>query len=147
LEPISQFMKQDHGLCDECFVAAEEAAHRADWDACATGWRRFRTALLHHFSMEESVLFPAFETATGMTTGPTRVMRAEHEQMRGLLEIMEAAVARREGPGFLGHAEALLILMQQHNLKEESVLYPMTDRALGPQREALIGAMRAIARD
>ena len=41
--------------------------------------------MLRHFEMEEAVLFPAFEEATGMTQGPTMVMHAEHVQMKGVL--------------------------------------------------------------
>jgi len=41
--------------------------------------------------MEEEVLFPAFETRTGNTMGPTYVMRTEHEQIRALLQVMARA--------------------------------------------------------
>ncbi|TRZ68118.1 MAG: hemerythrin domain-containing protein, partial [Rhodocyclaceae bacterium] len=34
-------------------------------------------------------------------------------------------------------AETLLILMQQHNMKEENILYPMCDQALAAQVEQL----------
>jgi hypothetical protein len=37
------------------------------------------------------------------------------------------------------------MLMQQHNLKEEGMLYPMSDQALAANREDLIREMGAIA--
>jgi hemerythrin-like domain-containing protein len=49
--------------------------------------------MLHHFGVEESVLFPRFEQSTGMYRGPTQVMRGEHVQMRQLLAAAEAALA------------------------------------------------------
>ncbi len=58
-------------------------------------------------------------------------MRLEHAQMRPLLAQLEAACAARDGDGYAGAAETLLILMQQHNMKEENILYPMCDQALG----------------
>lgn len=73
-------------------------------------------------------MFPAFEAATGMTQGPTQVMRMEHRQMRGLMAQMQQAWAERDGEAFAGAAETLLILMQQHNMKEENILYPMCDQ-------------------
>jgi len=35
--------------------------------------------------------------------------------------------------------ETMVILMQQHNMKEEGILYPMIDSQMGPDVEALIG--------
>ncbi len=69
------------------------------------------------------MLFPAFEQATGMTMGPTRVMRMEHEQMRGLLSQM--AMAATDIDALVEHGDTLLMLTQQHNMKEEGMLYPM----------------------
>ncbi len=57
-------------------------------------------------------------------------MRMEHAQMRSLLDQMDAAMAVRDAVGLSGTAETLLIMMQQHNLKEQHILYPMCDRAL-----------------
>jgi DUF438 domain-containing protein len=58
-------------------------------------------------------------------------MRGEHRQMRDLLAQMKLALDERDGEGFGGAAETLLIMMQQHNMKEENILYPMCDNALG----------------
>jgi hemerythrin-like domain-containing protein len=58
-------------------------------------------------------------------------MRMEHGQMRGLLVQMAANLAVRDAEDFGGNAETLLILMQQHNIKEENILYPLCDRTLG----------------
>ena len=122
---------QHHKHCDELFAQAEDACAGGDW---ATGEKAF-TLLLDqletHFTSEEELLFPAFETATGMTSGPTEVMRGEHRQMRDLLGQMKGALASKDSDAFGGAAETLLILMQQHNMKEENILYPMCDNALG----------------
>jgi hemerythrin-like domain-containing protein len=91
--------------------------------------------------MEERVLFPGFEAKTGQTMGPTQVMRAEHVQMRDLMGQMQAALAAEHEDTYLGLSETLNMLMQQHNLKEENVLYPMADRVLAAERDGLIGRM------
>ena len=142
MESFSRFMADDHRACDDLFVEAENAAHAGDWDACRMAWSRFSAALLHHFAMEETVLFPAFEQATGMARGPTGVMRQEHDQMRELLARGEKALCRENSGAFLGSSETLLVVMQQHNLKEENVLYPMADRVLAGERDGLLDAMR-----
>jgi iron-sulfur cluster repair protein YtfE (RIC family) len=122
---------QHHKHCDEIFADAEEACGKGDWAAGAAAFELLQEQLETHFASEEELLFPAFEAATGMTSGPTEVMRGEHRQMRDLLAQMQGAVESRDGDAFGGAAETLLILMQQHNMKEENILYPMCDNALG----------------
>jgi iron-sulfur cluster repair protein YtfE (RIC family) len=122
---------QHHKHCDEIFANAEEACASGDWDTGEKAFALLVDQLEAHFRSEEEVLFPAFENATGMTSGPTEVMRGEHRQMRDLLAQMRDALAARDGEVFDGGAETLLILMQQHNMKEENILYPMCDSALG----------------
>lgn len=141
MDTISRFMTRDHRVCDDLFTAAENAAGKSDWTACAQNFGKFHDAMEHHFAMEEQVLFPAFEAQTGMTLGPTQVMRSEHVQMREALKRMADAVARQNADAYLGESETLLILMQQHNIKEESVLYPMSEQALGIRQAELIATM------
>jgi DUF438 domain-containing protein len=122
---------QHHKHCDEIFADAEEACGKGDWTVGAVAFELLRGQLETHFSSEEELLFPAFEEATGMTSGPTEVMRGEHRQMRDLLTQMQEAIDSRDSDAFGGAAETLLILMQQHNMKEENILYPMCDDHLG----------------
>lgn len=127
---LTEPLRHHHRHCDELFVDAEAAANAGDWSRCAEVFGRFSTELERHFTTEEQILFPAFENATGMTGGPTQVMRMEHGQMRGLLEQMAEASQSRQSEQFCGAGETLLILMQQHNFKEENILYPMCDQRL-----------------
>ncbi|RDE24559.1 hemerythrin domain-containing protein [Motiliproteus coralliicola] len=127
---ISEFMTSDHRRCDEFFNQAEEAVSQGKWDEAQQGWSEFQQAIEHHFSMEEQVLFPAFEQATGSTAGPTSVMRMEHDQMRQLFAQVGQALGAKDADTLLGASETLMILMQQHNMKEEQILYPMSMRAL-----------------
>ena len=122
---------EHHKHCDEIFADAEAACGSGDWTAGEKAFSLLREQLETHFGSEEELLFPAFETATGMTSGPTEVMRGEHRQMRDLLAQMQGALSARDSDAFGGAAETLLILMQQHNMKEENILYPMCDNALG----------------
>lgn len=144
MSTILDFMGGDHHACDDLFAAAEAAAAQKNWDSARSLFERFQAALAHHLAMEEEVLFPAFEARTGMSMGPTQVMRMEHEQMRGLLQEMASAVANADQGRYLGLSETLNMLMQQHNLKEENVLYPMTDQVLAGERDSLIRSMQAI---
>ena len=128
---ITDFLSHDHRACDQLFAEAEAAASRRDWATAQKVTRRFLDAMDHHFRMEEEVLFPRFEEATGMHGGPPQMMRFEHQQMRGLFEDLAQAVAKGDDAAYLGTSETLLVMMQQHNMKEENILYPMCDNALG----------------
>jgi len=127
---IKQFMAQDHRDCDQLFAKAENAASKEDWETASQAFNEFIQAMERHLGIEEQTLFPAFEEATGIVTGPTEMMRMEHEQMRTLFSEMKAAMEHRDSDNYLGEAETLLILMQQHNMKEEQILYNIMDQRL-----------------
>jgi iron-sulfur cluster repair protein YtfE (RIC family) len=122
-----------HKHCDELFADAEAVVASKDWERARPLVARFRAELDTHFCTEEEVLFPAFEAVTGMVGGPTQMMRFEHAQMRDLMDQMVGAVSGGDANTFAGVAETLLIFMQQHNMKEENILYPMCDRSLAAQ--------------
>jgi hemerythrin-like domain-containing protein len=133
----TQVLPDHHRHCDDLFVAAENAVQRRDWALAEREFAHFRAQMDAHFVAEEETLFPAFEDATGSRGGPTEMMRYEHDQMRDLLGQLDAACKARDGKTYAGVSETLLTLMQQHNMKEEHILYPMCDRALGDRADAM----------
>lgn len=141
---VAEFLAAEHRQCDDEFAAAEQAAYAADLTACRLHFQQFQAAMDRHFRKEEDALFPAFEQATGSTMGPTRVMRLEHQQIRDALAEMSNALANSDLEEYLGQAETLLILTQQHNIKEEQILYPMCDDILGTAAESMIQAMQKL---
>lgn len=143
MNTIAEIMSADHNSCDNEFALAEQAALANNWSEAETAFNAFRNDMAHHFKMEEEVLFPTL-IAAGGPSGPVQVMRMEHTQIRGLLEQMAAAVAYKDAEEYGGLSETLLIVMQQHNHKEEQILYPMADQILAAEREALFERMRAI---
>ena len=135
---IRSFMTDDHRRCDDLFAEAEQAVAKNDFSLARVAFGHFRSAVLAHFDTEEKTLFPTFEAKTGMSMGPTQVMRMEHAQMRSLLDEVEDALNAGEAEDYLGQAETLLIMMQQHNMKEENILYPMCDQHLSAELPAVL---------
>jgi len=127
---LVDYFTRGHRDIDARWVEVEAAADRADLEAVGTAWRGFEALLREHLEMEEQVLFPAFEHATGMAAGPTQVMRGEHAQMRGLLDQMGGTLRAGDVQELVDQGDTLLMLIQQHNSKEEGMLYPMSERAL-----------------
>ncbi|MCL2346191.1 MAG: hemerythrin domain-containing protein [Desulfobulbus sp.] len=129
---LTQILEDHHSRCDDSFAAAEAAVQGKRWQEATAHYQAFHAGMESHFSAEETLLFPTFESATGESGGPTQVMRGEHTQMRALLAAMAEAIEARDADEYAGQAETLLIMMQQHNLKEENILYPMCDSAIPP---------------
>lgn len=147
METIRELLSGDHRRCDDFFANAERAVDSGDWTRVAAAFSRFAEAMAGHFRAEEEELFPAFEERTGMRSGPTQVMRMEHAQMRELIEAMRQAIESRDAGDYSGYAETLLIMMQQHNMKEENVLYPMCDQHLSDRLGALRPSLAALLPD
>ena len=143
MRAITDFMANHHRCCDGLLVAVEQAVVSGAWERARTEFARFQAAMRHHFTAEESLLFPLFEQSTGMYRGPTQVMREEHGQMRQLLAGVASALDARDGEDYAGSVETLLIMMQQHNIKEENVLYPMCDQHLADQVDALLPGLQS----
>jgi len=140
---ISEFMEADHRRCDALFAAAEEAAQGGDLAAMRERFAALLLGMRRHFEMEEQCLFPEFDGRMGHRgQGPTAVMREEHAQMRGLLDQMALAAEEGDPETLAGTGETLLILMEQHNFKEEEMLYAMMDQVCG--RDATSILQRAI---
>ena len=127
---LATHFTDDHRACDTAWAAVEGAEDPAE---IAARFKSFDALMRRHLAWEEDVIFPAFEEATGMTGGPTAVMRHEHTQMRAVLDEMSSALEAGDTDLLLDHGDTLLMLIQQHNPKEEQILYPMADRVLGGQ--------------
>ncbi|GIZ51690.1 hemerythrin domain-containing protein [Noviherbaspirillum aridicola] len=145
MNSITSYLENGHDECDTLFAAAETGVARSQWAQAQTRLDEFAALLERHFGMEEDILFPALESTTGPGFGPTMVMRQEHAQIRALLDDMNAALGARDRELFLGLSETFNLLLQQHNMKEEGVLYPLADRQLAGESAQLIDAMQAIA--
>jgi iron-sulfur cluster repair protein YtfE (RIC family) len=141
MQTIAKFMSAGHHACDEAFAIAEQAALSNNWSDAETAYNKFRTELAKHFRMEEDKLFPML-ISVGGPAGPVQIMRMEHEQMNTLIEQMTGAMVQQDAQGYGGLSETLLIVMQQHNLKEEQMLYPIADHFLAAQRETLLDSMQ-----
>ncbi len=139
---IVQYLTEEHRRCDEVYAQAEQAVLDEDWDRANRLFKEFKEKTLLHFRKEEDILFPEFEEKTGIVMGPTQVMRHEHAQAKDLLEKLEKALETKNKEEFLSAGESLMILIQQHNMKEEQILYPMSDQHLSS--EEMVEKMSAL---
>ena len=138
---IRDYLEREHRVCDKRFANTEACIAHADWEGAAHEFAQFRQLFERHLQREELVLFPHLERTFGGAVGPTSAMRSEHRQQRALIAFMVDAVAARAEDAFFDLADTLCLLMHQHSLKEESVLYPMAARLFGDQTSTLLAKM------
>ncbi|AAP86013.1 Hemerythrin-like domain-containing protein (plasmid) [Cupriavidus necator H16] len=131
---------QQHRGCDDALGQLETALRGGDWDLIAGALARLEAELSGNFEAEESRLFPAFERAIGFAGGPTSVMRHEHEEVRVLLDNAREWLELRDGNALAAEIDTLVVLLQQHNVKEENVLFPMC-RAQVPDLDAVLAGI------
>jgi hemerythrin-like domain-containing protein len=140
----TDLLSGEHRVIEQVLACLERLA-----DGCAGGGRLdgasarkalefFRHFADHcHHGKEEEHLFPMLE-AHGFVreSGPTGVMRTEHEQgrlhLRGMAESLDGAAAGEAAAvrSFLLHARAYSTLLRQHIHKEDHILFPLANRAL-----------------
>ena len=143
MEPINDHMMHDHREIDAIFARSRAAAGLSDWAGLARDGVTFLARIGRHIELEEDLLFPTFDETTGMSGGgPTETMRSEHAEMQPMFARMRAAIEGRDSAQYLQVAQTLHELLQQHNLKEEQMMYPMLDRALGPDAVAMVAELK-----
>jgi hemerythrin-like domain-containing protein len=99
-----------------------------------------------HHVKEEDVLFKALlQNQGGMHCNPIPVMLMEHDEGRNYVKGMEAALKEGDKRNLLENARGYCYLLQQHIYKEDNILYPMAEEALGEaDKQQVDEAYRAV---
>ena len=121
---LHEYLIAAHRRCRLLFGEVRHLVDQADWAAALRHCRAFCVELDGHFTDEEEIVYPLFEQATAMPSGPTEVMRYEHDQLRELMEALYQAIAAADLRQCQQLADNLQHQLQQHNVKEERILYP-----------------------
>jgi len=141
---VTETLAWDHDRLDELEKQAFHLLAGGDRAAAQAAWSEFTVGLRRHIRFEEELLFPAFEERLGVSraAGPTAVMCAEHREIERIIGAIGQALAGGEPP--LPLRSTLHRVLGEHNLKEERMLYPATDKALDPEeRDALVARIQA----
>lgn len=147
---VGEYLGWDHRRLESIFSTTEQHVASGAFGEAGARFAEFSCGLKRHILMEEGILFPAFERATGMSGGgPTAVMRAEHVEIKRLLDEIASAIRDSRADRFTDAARGLHSVLGEHNMKEEQILYPMSDQAAGGERERddLVKQMQAVSED
>ena len=142
---INSFMTKEHRKCDDVFANLESVIDSGDFENAKKVFEEFRNDMLTHFKQEETVMFAEFNSCSGGGCNPTSVMLAEHDQMRITMDQIKTALENGDKNRALGLCENLLFIMQQHNMKEEQIMYNLADNAL--ESDDIIEKMKAVSRE
>lgn len=141
---VTEYLEDDHRRLDALLADVARLADSGTHAEALIRFREFACGLNRHIDAEEQVLFPAFERMTGAVSGPTVVMRAEHLEIRRCIERAATVLEEQDATLAMDAVEALTEVLSLHNMKEEQILYPMTDRAVSAlERENLVRQMQA----
>lgn len=122
---VSEYLSADHKRLDALFHGLLDAIVKGkDIEHQQSLFHLFKSGLLRHLHWEEKILFPVFDDLTGLRSGPTRLLRAEHAE----IELMIIEVEKHMDNGFdTDYLIALSHFIESHNEKEEKILYPAID--------------------
>lgn len=127
-------LEHDHHRIDEGF--ARFAASLGGSDVDRDAYDDAATALRHHIYIEEVHHFPVVRAAGLM--GPILVMLREHGEIWDLLDGIAAALDASRVDEARSLWPQLADVLEQHNMKEERIVYPAGDEALPPEVAAAI---------
>jgi uncharacterized protein (DUF2249 family)/hemerythrin-like domain-containing protein len=128
---VTGYLQADHARLDAIAEETQGFIGTGSFAEARASFGEFVCGLSWHIDAEERVLFPAFEAAANTPQGPTTVMRGEHVEIRAHMQRVTAALGAENAASAEDAFQSLIGLLGTHNMKEERMLYPMTDRALG----------------
>lgn len=127
---LSSALEREHREIDgeiDAFLAGLDS-DGADFERLATAL----AALRRHIYLEEAILFPPIRD--GGLVMPIFVMLREHGELWSTMETLAKLSVPGADPGQLRQAcRELLAQLEQHNQKEEPVIYPHADTGLPDQ--------------
>ena len=129
---LYEFFAQDHRRLENLLDKATSASNGYDM----TAYSHFRSGLLRHIKMEETILFPAAQKARGGV--PLEIaakLRLDHGALTALMVPSPSPII----------INALRAILEGHDLIEEqpSGMYDRLEELTGPQIEELVARARA----
>jgi len=131
--PIYRFLAEDHDRLDELFRQALADPSRIDTRAYA----QFRSGLLHHIRMEETVLLPAaLRLQGGRPLAIAERIRLDHGALTALMV----------PPPDRSVINTLRAILQVHNALEEQEggMYHVCEQLAGEEAESLLRQLKDV---
>lgn len=131
--PIYRLLAEDHDRLDRLFERASADLNAVDTDAYA----QFRSGLLHHIRMEETVLLPAAQRLQGGRPLPiAERIRLDHGALTALMV----------PPPDRAILDTIRSILQVHNALEEQEggVYHVCEQLAGEEGESLLRQLQGV---
>jgi hemerythrin-like domain-containing protein len=149
-ERATEVLSEEHRVIERVLAVVEKLTH-APVEGSLQSWRlaldfiRNFADQCHHLK-EEKLLFPSMEEhGVPREGGPIGMMLAEHEEGRGYVRSMLAALTLIEAKNqaangaLIENATAYLRLLREHIQKEDEILFKIADDVISPdEHKALL---------
>lgn len=137
VDSVTAYLTADHDRLRAILAEVFQELDAGRPETASERFAEFHHVLTRHIRIEEELVFPFFDLRSGMSGGPTAVMRDEHRAIEHALTRMDTALAASDEGGFRAGVDELRQVLGDHNEREERVLYPMTDRMLSDAERAV----------
>jgi len=135
---ILEFMSEDHDRLDNK-IKMYSTEKLVNVERAEGIFILFKSELERHIIWEEDILFPIFESKTGIKDGgPTSVMKMEHIQIKNHLQEIKRKLHAKNIQDPCKEEVALFKVLESHNQKEENILYPEIDNLTSEQEKELM---------
>ncbi len=115
----------------ECLALEKGKELRADFFKKAIQFIREYADQFHHKKEEDILFIELCKESIDMHCNPTYQMRHEHDLGRGFVKEMEEGLKEGDIPKIIYGANNYIQLIREHIYKEDNILYPMAEEALG----------------
>lgn len=146
-----------HEHLNETLLLHQEALLALDLELAFARLKQFESELRAHMRIEEDLLLPIYARAGRIQGGPVEFYTGEHKRMLEFLQrftekleqLMRNPKNVKRGIIELFDEQAQFKqLMQHHDMREQSILYPTLDRVTSEEeRRALLVKCREMATD
>ncbi len=119
----------------ECSAMEKGGKLREDFFQKTIKFIREYADKFHHGKEEEVLFVELCKESTNMHCNPTYQMRHEHDLGRGFVKEMEAGLKERNISKVVSGARNYAQLLREHIYKEDNILYPMAEEALGDKEK------------
>ena len=145
-EKATELLSDEHRVIERVLAVVEKLA-AAPVEGRLDSWKQALDFIRHfadgcHHLKEEKVLFPAMEErGIPRDGGPIGMMLMEHEEGRGYVRSMLAAIALVEKKNeaakeiLVDKAKAYLRLLKDHIQKEDEILFKIADDVISPDEQ------------
>jgi regulator of cell morphogenesis and NO signaling len=147
--PLRKQMEELKAFSD--FIGKDEEV--SDWVEHISNLRekvkQFMEQLEPHSEREEGALFPLMAKYIGKESGPIAVMEYEHEMAKKYLRTFKEETSqlskplkKEEATVMANHVVQAYLILTEHFMKEENVLFPMAEKLLSKEEKEELAIAR-----